>query len=282
MNEDKNKQLIKSLIPPTVRHYLYSKIVRNKNQTEFANYILNSAIEYSKNINGDAGSFDRRLKHLILNSYNDCPVLIQDVLTAFMPNYEKNLYQFYKNQEYLIFYRFLCYPFRSDMSCYFSPYEKALARFQSNDILDYGAGIPYGLIYSLLNNRKSINSITLIDLDLIHLDFVQFLINKIAPDIKLDIYRLKDTESFPKMEGKYNFFFGKDIFEHLRNPLNNLKELITYSKPDTICYFDFQNKGKKENQHLSPNIDFLTDEMIKMGFKRGTMSYGLSEFIRIM
>lgn len=271
------KQYIKLLIPPILRKYLQKKIKIN---IEFANFILNSAIEYSKHINGDVGSFDRRLKNLILNSENNCNSIIQDVLTAFMPNYEKNLYQYYKNQEYLIFYRFLTYPFRSDMSCYFLPYEKALARFERNDILDYGAGIPYGLIFSLLNKKDSINSITLIDLDLIHLDFVQFLIRKIAPNIKLNVYKLIDTDSFPKLEGKYNFFFGKDIFEHLSNPLKNLQELMNYSKPEAICYFDFQDSGEKIYQHITTDIGFLSDEMIKMGFQSGTKTSGLYEFIR--
>lgn len=282
MKKNELKQHIKLLIPPTIRNYLLKKIKGKKINIEFANFILNSAIEYSKHIGGDVGSFDRKLKNLILNSEDDCNSIIQDVLTAFMPNYEKNLYQYYKNQEYLIFYRFLTYPFKSNMSSYFLPYEKSLARFQSNDILDYGAGIPYGLIFSLLNNKKSINSITLIDLDLIHLDFVQFLISKIAPNIKLNVYKLTDTDSFPKLEGKYNFFFGKDIFEHLSNPLKNLKELMNYSKPGAVCYFDFQDHGEKIYQHISPDIGFLSNEMIKMGFQRGTKTYGLSEFIRNM
>lgn len=285
MNKTDLKQSIRQVTPPILWDYLLKiKEKRDKNKKkidiEFAYFILDSAIEYSKHIGGDSGSFDRRLKNLILNADNECNSIIQDILTAFMPDYEKNLYQYYKNQEYLIFYRFLTYPFNDGMSCYFLPYEKALARFQSNDILDYGSGIPYGLIYSLLNKRNSINSVTLIDLDLIHLDFAQFLIKKIVPDIKLNVYKLRDTNSFPEIEGKYNFFFGKDIFEHLTDPLKNLKELMNYSKPEAICYFDFQDHGEKIYQHLTPNIGYLSDEMIKMGFQCPTKTFGLSEFIR--
>lgn len=278
MNTNELKQSIKAVIPPRLDDF--RKKVMKRLDYEFADFILSSAIEYSRHVSGDAKSFERRLKYHIKNSYNNCNEIIEDVLTAFMPEYEKNLYQYYKNQEYLIFYRFLCYPYRCDMSCYFNPYENALSRFQSNDILDYGSGIPYGLIHSLLGNSKSIKSITLVDLDLIHVDFVQFLINKIAPGIKLTVRKLKDANSFPELEEKYNFFFGKDVFEHLSDPLKSLSELMTYSKPEVICYFDFQDKGAKIHQHVVPQINFLSAEMNKMGFHTGKTIYGLTEFSR--
>jgi len=284
MNKAKIKQNIQLLTPPLLWDNIIGMREKKRKNIDnvFANFILDSAIEYSKHIGGDTGSFDRRLRSLITTEAtdNDSNSIIQDILTAFMPNYEKNLYQYYKNQEYLIFYRFLSYPFNSDMSVYFLPYKEGLARFHSNDILDYGSGIPYGLINSLLNNKSSINSIALVDLDLIHIDFVHFLIKKIAPDVKLNIYKASSTESFPEIEGKYNFFYGKDIFEHLSNPLENLKKLMRYSKQEAVCYFDFQDHGEKIYQHITPDIAFLSEEMVKMGFQRGTKISGLSEFAR--
>lgn len=199
-----------------------------------------------------------------------------------MPDYEKDLYHYYKNQEYLIFYRFLSYPFSGNLNSYIVPYKNALARFETNDILDYGSGIPYGLIYSLLRMKKSIQSITLIDLDLIHLEFAQFVINKIAPEIRLNIYKITDTETFPEIEGKYNFFFGQDIFEHLSDPLKNLKELIKHSKERAVCYFEFDDHGEKKYQHITPNVKFLADEMIKLGYRSGEKLFGLTEFVRGM
>lgn len=272
---------IKRFVPTQLKKYLHYIVKSKKRDEEFANFILNSAKEYSVYINGDSNKFSRKLETIIIKSENDCNSIIQDILIAFMKNYEENLYQYYKNQEYLIFYRFLTYPFNSDMSSYFLPYERALSRTQNTDILDYGSGIPYGLIYSMLKNKNSIRSITLVDLDLIHLDFVQFLIKRIAPNIELRIYRLTDTNSFPKLEGKFDFFFGKDIFEHLSDPLKNLKELIKYSKDDAICYFDFQDHGEKIYQHISPDINFLTLEMESMGFQVGNKICGLSEFIKM-
>lgn len=278
-----NTKIIKEITPPMFWSF-YNKIKKRIRSTKINNdfpaFILNSAIEYSKKIEADFSSFDKRLSDLIKNPDNDCNSIIQDVLTAFMPKYEQNLFEYYKEQQYLIFYRFLTYPYTSDLAAYILPYEKGLKITKNADVLDYGCGIPYGLIYSLINYRKYINSITLIDLDLVHLKFTQFLVKKIAPDVKLTIYRLTDTEMFPDLDSEYNFFFGKDIFEHLSNPSNKLKKLLSSSKSEAVCYFDFADHGEKIYQHIFPNISFLTSEMIKMGFnKTGTVS-SLIEFIK--
>lgn len=280
MTVPKRKELIKRLIPGVILDYRNRvKEKRNINH-DFANFILSSAIEYSKEIGGDIGSFDRNLNDLIRNSENKSNSIIQDILTAFMTDYKNNLYQYYKNQEYLIFYRFLSYPFSGSLSSQLLPYQKGLSYYRSYDILDYGAGIPYGLINSLLKENNPIRSITLIDLDLVHLDFVKFLIRKIAPKIELNIYRLTDTDFFPKIEGKFNFFYGKDIFEHLKDPLENLKKLMDCAMEETVCFFDFNDHGKIIYQHLSPDLRFLADEMVKIGFRKGENVGGLSSFIK--
>ena len=277
-----NTKIIKEMTPPMIWSF-YTKIIKSKRyyiDDNFSNFILNSAIEYSKIIEGDFNSFDRRLSDLIKNPDNDCNSIIQDVLTAFMPKYKENLYEYYKEQQYLIFYRFLVYPYTSNLNGYIIPYEKGLKIVKNADILDYGCGIPYGLIYSLVNHKKYINSITLIDLDLVHMKFTEFLIKKIAPKVNLTIYKLRDAEKFPDLNSEYNFFYGKDIFEHLRNPLDNLKKLLSYSKPETVCYFDFADHGEKIYQHVSPNISFFTNEMIKMGFNKTGKVSSLTEFIK--
>ena len=278
MIADTLKNFIRKVTPKFILNFLIKR--RNKKFREFADFILASAVEFSKSVKGDPDSFDRRLTKLLKTGEGMCNEIIQDILSAFMPDFEHNLYDFYKNQQYLIFYRFLQYPFINNMSNYTVPYENALIKCGKADILDYGSGIPFGLIYSLLNRKETVRSVTLIDLDLIHVDFVQFLVKKIAPEVNLKIHRLTDADTFPKLEGKYNFFFGKDIFEHLSDPLKNLKELMKYSQPEAICYFDFRDHGVKLYQHITPDIEFLKDEMVKMGFTHGGRVQNLSEFTR--
>ncbi len=275
------KNFIKKVIPRSILSYRSKLKAKRGVNHDFANFILNSAIEYCKQINGDVSSFDRNLTRLIKNAENDCNSIIQDILTAFMPDFKNNLYEYYRNQEYLIFYRFLSYPFSSDLSAYFLPYQKGLSKYETYDILDYGAGVPYGLINSLLKENNRIRSITLVDLDLVHVHFVEFLIRKIAPNVQLNIYKITDTNDFPSIEGKFNFFYGKDIFEHLHDPLKNLKKLIDYSMPETVCYFDFNDHGEIIYQHLSPDLVFLSQEMTNMGFQKGNNIAGLTEFIKV-
>lgn len=278
MKKDDLKNFIRKVTPKLIFNFIMKQRIKKFN--EFAHFILASAVEYSESVKGDTYSFERRLNKLIKTGEGRCNEIIQDILTAFMPDFEHNLYEFYKNQEYFIFYRFLQYPFINNMSNYTVPYEKALIKCGKTDVLDYGAGIPFGLIYSLLNRKEAVNSITLIDLDLVHVDFVEFLIKKIAPETDLKIHRLTDGDSFPRLEGKYNFFFGKDIFEHLADPLKNLKELMKYSRPEAVCYFDFRDHGEKIYQHITPDIAFLTDEMVKLGFTYEGRVQNLSEFTR--
>ena len=147
-------------------------------------------------------------------------------------------------------------------------------------VLEYGCGIPYGLIESLLIQKQRIKSITLIDLDLIHMDFTEFVVNKIAPDVHLDIYRLRDTEAFPELSGSYNFIFGKDIFEHLHNPEDKLRKLMSYSADKSICYFDFKYKGAKIHQHITPDIRYLAEVMEELGFENRGDVDGLTEFTK--
>lgn len=279
MAANKSKQLFKKVIPEFILDYVRKIKARRSVNHPFANFILSSAIQYSKEIDGDVSSFDRNLTHLIKNPTSNCNSIIQDILTAFMTDYKSNLYQYYKNQEYLIFYRFLSYPFIDSLSAQLLPYKKGLSYYNTYDILDYGSGIPYGLINALREN-KPIRSVTLIDLDLAHVNFVKFLILKIAPKIELNIYKITDTNIFPKIDGKFNFFYGKDIFEHLKDPLENLKKLMECAMPETVCYFDFQHHGEIIYQHVSPDLPFLSEEMVKMGFRKGEFIEGLSEFFK--
>lgn len=151
MNLLKVKNQIKKLFPLFVRSYIAKK--RMKINYEFANFILKSAKEYSSYLGGDVSSFDKNLTKIIVTPNNNCNSIVQDVLIAFMPDFEKNLYEFYKSQEYLIFYRFLCYPFIMNMDKYFVPFSVPLSRYKNNDVVDYGSGIPYGIINALLKKK---------------------------------------------------------------------------------------------------------------------------------
>ena len=43
---------------------------------------------------------------------------------------------------------------------------------------------------------------------------------------------------------------------------------MSHSKPECVCYFDFSDHGEVKYQHISPNLPFLSDEMLNFGFKK--------------
>jgi len=86
-------------------------------------FYLEQAKELSTLIQGDIGAFDRALVTAIKKG--EFPgKLYQEILSAFMPDYERDLFPFYQNQQFLILFRFLQYPFRYGLDAYVKPYER--------------------------------------------------------------------------------------------------------------------------------------------------------------
>jgi hypothetical protein len=252
-----------------------------KIRSDTGQLFLKYAREFSATVGGKPEAFDRSLDGLIGAGDSRCVAVCADLLDAFMPGYERNLFQYYIYQQYYILFRFLQYPFLYPLAVYTASYQKGLSLLDEAHVLDYGCGVPYGLIMTLLSEpQRRIKSVTLVDLDLIHMDFAEFVIRKIAPDMPLDIYRLRDTEVFPGLKGPYNFFFGKDIFEHLLDPEEKLRRLMSYSADASVCYFDFGDKGPVIYQHITPDLRYLAQVMERLGFQASGQLSSLTEFRR--
>ena len=279
-----NKKIIKSIVPPFLyqaavklkKKYLYKKV--NSDRRVF---YLKYAQEFSRSIGGEVEAFHRGLSDLIANGENPFGEMIQEVLVAFTSNYKKDLFHYYERPQYNILFRFLQYPFiYKSLKGYVEPYRRGIEILGNANVLEYGCGIPYGLIEFLLTDKKKVKSITLIDLDLVHMDFTEFLIRKIAPELQLSVFRLRDTESFPELNSSYNFIFGKDIFEHLNDPEDKLRRLISFCDKRCICYFDFTDHGEMIHAHVSPHISNLDKVMKKYDFKNTGAVGKLTEFTR--
>jgi len=282
MNYHRLKDRVKGIIPLSVkkvRRRLFPNLANpdSKLGLQFLSY----AREFSKHIGGKPEAFERSLDRLIKTGNFECNDVYLDLLDAFLPGYEGDLYRYYTYQQFLILFRFLQYPFLNPgMAEYTIPYQRGISALEQLDVVDYGSGIPYGLIECLATKAKSIRSATLIDLDLIHVDFVEFVIGRIAPGFHLTLHRLRDPEEFPSLTGPYNFFFGKDIFEHLHRPDEKLRQLMQYSAKTSFCYFDFNDKGTVIYQHVTPGIGYLTQIMNELGFETRSNIHNLLEFAK--
>lgn len=283
MSKNKLKKIVKLVTPPIVLSLLqklYSKIIKGDKSVRGMQY-LDFAKEFIASTGGISEGFEKRVIQSIKSTNNNHIIIHADLMDAFMPNYEKNLFQYYQYQQYDLLFRFLQYPFMSSSLIYYThPYDKAIGLLDEIHVVDYGCGIPFGLIETLISKPMKVKSATLIDLDLVHMDFVSFIIKKISPDLSLTVHRLKDTKMFPPLKNSYNLFIGKDIFEHLHNPEKNLRKLISHSANESICFFDFANHGVVKYQHISPNIAFLSNIMEEYGYKKNEVVMGLSMFTK--
>jgi hypothetical protein len=278
------KEILQEIIPPflyKLGKYVYARSHSQKTDTVMGKLVLNWVTEFSESIYAKPEAFECRLSKLIQTGDNSCSILYGDLLDAFMPNYERDLFQYYTYQQYFSLFRFLQYPFLNpELNEYVLPYKKGISTVNEARILEYGCGIPYGLIECLLTQPQRIKSIDLIDLDLIHMDFTEFVIRKISPDVPLNIYRLRNTETFPELNDSYNLFYGKDIFEHLHNPAEKLIKLMIHRAEPCVCYFDFRDRGEKIYQHVTKDISCLDKVMEDLGFKAMSKIYGITEFIK--
>lgn len=244
--------------------------------------LIDYAREFSLSIGGKPNAFDS-LIHGYIRKGSDPRYrrIYGDLLDLFMPNYQENIYPYYAAQQYHMLLEFLAYPFGEGIGSYVAPYRQGLPQTGPADVIEYGAGIPFGLIDALLTQPGCIRTITLIDLDLVHTHFVEFVLRRLAGDTPLHMYRLRDPHAFPDLEDKrYNFLFGKDIFEHVRRPEEKLERLIASAADSCVCYFDFRDHGEARYQHVTPQIAHLADTMRRAGFENRGAVGAVTEFTR--
>ncbi len=231
---------------------------------------LQYARDFSESLGGEAIAFERGLNELISSKDNSAGRINQEMLVAFSPHYKQHLFEYYQNQQFNLLFRFLQYPFiHPTLAPYIEPYARGIDQLDRVDLLDYGCGIPYGLLECLETPRRAkINSITLVDLDLLHMKFTKYLLNRLAPEIKLTVHLQRDTEAFPTLVGTYNMINGKDIFEHLAEPEQKLRKVVAHAAARSVCFFDFADRGKVIHQHISPLLSPLHAVMTELGYRK--------------
>lgn len=209
---------------------------------------------------------------------------VQFLQSAIMPDFEENLFDFYRQQQFLLLRNFLSYPYRG-VGCLDSQVRPYLSGAEKIDgppsILDYGAGLPYGLIHVARTNPKKIASVTIVDLDLALTYVVEFILERLLPDSDIEFVRVTDGNSVPNFHRKsFNFHYGKDVFEHLSDPEAVLRNMLSHAADQTCCFFDFNDHGARYLQHLTPNLVPLKEFVSAQGFAdHGTLPR-MSCFVR--
>jgi hypothetical protein len=247
---------------------------------ELGRFILEAARQYSRAIGGRPDGFRESVVDCIIHRdklrlFNE---VHQHLQTIFTPNYEERLFDYYQSAQYLLLLSFLSYPF-AGLAPHVEPFVLAATRLRSLDVLDYGAGIPYGIIHLLRTCPDRVRSLTVVDLDLVHTSFSEHVLKSLAPGISLTYFKLRAPEEIPDFgERKFNLLYGKDIFEHLKKPELVFRAMLSKAAPECLGFFDLRHHGERYLQHVSPDVTWLVEITKQYGFERARDVAGLSMF----
>jgi len=253
---------------------------------ELGMFVLQQAEEFSASRGGRPEALHAEcvrnaiLHQKCLTQMNEASQFVQ---TAFMPDYERSLFDYYRLQQYLMLITFLSYPFRGAgcLRSHVSPFVVGASRLSCVRALDYGAGIPFGLIYLLQTCPNKVESITIVDLDLIHVELSEYILSRLSPRTELVVLRVIDAETVPDLgDLTFNLLYGKDIFEHVHDPGGLLRAILSNAAPSCIGYFDLRDHGAKYLQHVHPELSDLLQVIDEYSFAPTGVVAGLSGFAR--
>ena len=278
---DELKKMVPVRLKRAIRRAMTPKEERDRD-AQLGLFILDQAESFSRHIGGQPESLTAVLESIAhlesLTAVNEAHQYLQ---TALMPEFEKNLYEYYRQQEYLILLTFLSYPFRGPGSLTLEPFLRGAKKLGTLRILDYGAGLAFGIIHLLRTCPEAVESITTVDLDLIHSRLAAYIVSTMAPGKDCRHYMLRDAEEQPSFaDRKFNCLFGDNVFEHLREPERVLRSMLQRAEETSICYFDLADHGRKYLQHVHPQLSHLEEIMTEFSFVRTEKVGGVMEYVR--
>ena len=200
-----------------------------------------------------------------------------------MPDFRQHLMDLYRMQQFCMMHRFLQYPFietEDYMSKKIVPYERAEAKLQELHLVDYGCGLPHGLVWLLRRQPGKIRSVALVDLDLIALEFSESLVRELAPHVELEVHPLAGTDVLPKIRADKNLVLAADVFEHLLEPEKAMRNLLaSVTRSPSMAYFDL-GLHNDADQHVCRDTGFLKDTVRNLGFQAMELDVWMTEFTK--
>lgn len=261
---------------------------QNSAEEALGEFLLASAAELAELQGGDVSAFARPAVREALRDKRALKLVgeaHQFMQTGFERDYECNLFSYYQQQQYLLLLVFLSYPFRGArcLGPYTEPYHAAADQISGPlDVLEYGAGIPFGAIDLIRTRPGKIRSVTVVDLDLIHTRLSEHVLTELLGRRAVRFVRTTDADAIPALRGPFNFCFGKDVFEHLNDPRSHVCNILAATAADAVCYFDLNDHGERYLQHVTPTLSPLVRILDLQGFRRLPAIRGMSGFRREM
>jgi hypothetical protein len=279
------KRLLPKWVKGLLRFFLVPKTIR-QTERELGTFVLEKTRDFSMRRGGRPESLQSTIvRDCILHQkcLSEMSEAHQYLQTALMPHYEQDLYEYYRQQQYLILLVFLSYAFRGPgcLASHIEPYIAASSDLSSMRILDYGAGLAFGLIHLMRTCPGKVDSITIVDLDLIHTDLVEYILSDFRSDTEVTVMRVTKPETIPDFGNRtFNLIYGKDVFEHLTEPERHLRSMLARAEDSCHCYFDFNDHGATYLQHVHPQLSHLHEIVREFSFRSDGNTAGLSKFLR--
>ena len=128
-------------------------------------------------------------------------------------------------------------------------------------IVDYGCGLAY-ISFNIAKINKN-TKVYLLDIDCLHLDFIEYYFKKNKIDI--DVIRITKDNLYPKLPN-HNICIANQVFEHLLDPVRAFNNIFESLEKGGLLIGEFSNKSS-ELFHVSPNLSIIR-ERIGKNFKR--------------
>jgi SAM-dependent methyltransferase len=205
-----------------------------------------------------------------------------DLWYLFAPDYATRLPEYYQSQELPLLMTLLSYAANPPLleSNYVEPYRLARQRLGRLSVLEFGAGLPHGLLWHVHRDGTSwCSRVTAVDIDATPARFLAFWCER---------HRLAHTSIASEAGATVNlstiakadFVFAKDVFEHLSDPAGALEQVLTATAPRAVLALDLDDKGDVEYQHVSPRLQQLVPAVEHAGFALLGRTGNLSIFAR--
>ena len=199
--------------------------------------------------------------------------LVMDAVNLSLPGHqsENQIEKYYQLNQNLFIIRYLQYPLLSEdyLKIIPTPYFVAVKKLSKIRYCELGPGIPHGLFYLLFKLgtkfASQLESIELFDYGLIYRDITFKLLVYLFPNTEV-IIRDSNANSLPQPETNPNFFYAKDIFEHLHHPREFLKSIIDSMSKEALIAVDIKDRMPESYQHVTLKLSYLQEMIENHGF----------------
>jgi hypothetical protein len=207
---------------------------------------------------------------------------IGDLWNLLAPDFRERLDEYYKSQEMQLTMTFLVYATQAQLlhENYIVPYQMMRERLPRAAVLEVGAGIPHGFLSQAFGSGTAwCDALTIVEVDALYARFVRWYCETHGVAFQHALAHAGRAPAVPT-DRRYGFVFAKDVFEHLDDPVQTIRDIVGVAAPAAILALDLEDKGAMEYQHISPALAGLVEHVERAGFRAFASTGNITMFER--